>query len=183
MVKHKISLSILIGLLMVLGIVSQVVPAAVATNSVNTPSISWSRQEDPVIFHGNQLPLFSGVDISQLYAYSFVGGVWEQIPFQIDEVIAVGEYGSEGGLLDDDDELVFMAMDLGEMASEGYWIEDSVSRNNPRYQLEVTNSLNPAEVGYAYIFQSETLTVTHVDYVNWISETQMIEAGSYNLGM
>jgi hypothetical protein len=183
MVKNKFSLAIIISLFLILGIVSHVVPDEVVMRSVTAPTINWSRQEDPVIFHGSQLPLFSGVDVSRLYAYSFAGGVWEQIPFQIDEVIAVGQYGDEGGLLDDDDELVFMAMDLGEMAVSGNWIDDTSSRISPRYQLEVTNPLNTAEVGYVYVFQSDTLTNTHVDYVDWISETQVIDAGAYKLGI
>jgi hypothetical protein len=152
-------------------------------SAVNQPSISWSRTQEPVVLLGLQLLEFTGADISHLFAYAFKNGAWEQIPFQVDEVSLFGEYTSEDGIFDFGDEVVFMAMDLGEMASMEDWINDTSSQYNIRYQLSVTNKLNTSEVCYVYIYQSDTLAANHIDYVDFYTDTKMIEAGTYNMGL
>ena len=144
----------------------------------------WTRSLEPVTITGIQVFRYLLVDVNHVFAYSYQDGAWSQIPLQIDEVDLSGNYvTSENSVIDLNDELVFMAMDLGERVGEGIWIPDDVSRNYPRYELEVTDPLNTGEVGYVYLYRSSTLTKTHGDYVTWDDEEKLISAGTYNLGL
>lgn len=179
----RILISIVFAFLGVLVFLSHAVLAARnVQNSVNS-SIPWSRNLEPVIIPGSEVTSFTGVDITTLFAYSYSGGEWTQIPFQIDEVNSLGEYSIEDGLLDDNDELIFMAKDLGEKAGGTDWIGNSKSKDNNRYQLQVTNPLTPTEVGYMYLYQSNTISTTHADYIDWVSETQEIVSEIYSMGI
>jgi hypothetical protein len=170
----------LMMVMMVLIILTFTFPASSAGGSA---TMNWSRNLEPVVLNGSQLSQFSGVGVSHLFAYSFRGGNWEQIPLQIDEINSIGDYGYENGLLDGDDEVVFMAMDLGEAVGESEWIEDLTSRSHSRAQIKVTNPLTPTEVGYVYLYQSSALTPVHDDYVDWDDTLKMITSGSYKAGL
>lgn len=172
-----------VSLILLIGFVSQANSQVLPDPVDRTSLITWSRNLEPVILEGNQVPLFSGVNFNHLYAYSFSAGSWKQIPLQVDEVNSIGEFSLEDGLLDDNDQLVFMAKDLGESAGAGYWIQNQVSKDFHRYQVEVTNPLNPSEKGYVYLYRSDTLVASHVDYVDWISDTQTIAGVAYRLGI
>ena len=179
----RILISIVFGLLGVMFFLSHTVMAARNVQKDIQSSLPWSRNLEPVIITGSQVTLFSGVDIATLYAYAYSGGEWTQIPLQIDEVNSLGEYSIEDGLLDENDELVFLAKDIGEKAGETDWIGDSSSKNNHRYQLQITNPLTPTEVGYVYLYQSDTISPTHVDYIDWVSGTQEIVSEIYSMGI
>jgi hypothetical protein len=149
----------------------------------NNASTGWTRTLEPVILSGHQVPSYLGFDVENVFAYTYKNGDWEQIPFQIDEINGNGDYVFEDGLLDDNDELVFMAMDVGEIAGQGSWISDSVSQNNPRYQITVINPLNTEETGFVYLYSSNTINKTYDAYVDWDDTEQLITAGSYKLGL
>jgi hypothetical protein len=151
--------------------------------ALTAPEITWSRNYDPVIFNGADVPLLGGKNIAEIYAYRYSSGVWEQIPFQIDEVNPDGDYATEDGVLDLNDELVFMAKDLGDAAGAADWISDDEARNTIRYQLTITNPLNTGEVGYVYLYHSSALTPIHGDYVAWDAISETINAESYILGL
>ena len=170
-------------MMLVLGFLIIITFSSPFLSAKGSTSINWSRTLEPVVLNGSQLSQYSGVDVSHLYAYSFRGGNWEQIPLQIDEVNSSGDYGYEDGNLDGDDEVVFMAMDLGEAAQVSDWIADPASRSNPRVQIMVTNPLTPTEIGYVYLYQSDTVTPVHDDYVDWDEPSKLITAGTYNLGL
>ncbi len=145
-------------------------------------SAAWTRTLDPAIMTGSQLPLFSGVALHDLFVYAFQGGAWVEVPFQFDEVNSGGAYVAlEDAMLDSNDELVFMAADIGETAETSQWLEDADSRNYPRYEVEVTNPLNPAEKGWVYVYRSMTLTSTFAPYVKWDGFSRVL-AGSYIAG-
>ena len=93
------------------------------------------RDYEPVVITGNNLSEFLSVSTSQLFVYEYdeTGDTWTQIPFQFDDVGDDGSYFSEtDGTLDSNDELVFMAKDMGDKAPNYSWIEDSDSRNYKR---------------------------------------------------
>jgi hypothetical protein len=155
---------------------------AVGVQGVESAPTAWSRQQEPVILTGGQLPLVLGAPLDELYAYAYDGDAWAQIPFQIDEVDASGVYTVENGLLDENDELVFMAMDLGVQADPLTWIEDADSRNYSRYQVGVANPLNLAEQGWVYVYRSTTLAPGFADYVDWDEANDRVLAGTYIAG-
>ncbi len=135
------------------------------------------RDWEPVIVTGT----FSGAPVNEIFVYRAVGGGWEQIPFQVDELTASGSYTlTEDGQLDANDEIVFMAGDLGDEATTS--ITTSLPISIPWYQIEVTDPLNPAKKGWAYLVRSSQLTLTAADYVDYITASQRISATNYALG-
>ncbi len=143
---------------------------------------AWTRVLEPVTITGAGLPQFDGVPLDELFVYAFSGTTWEQTPFEVDEVDAGGAYTVEDGLLDANDELVFMAMDLGQQANSSQWLEDPDSQNYVRYEVTVTDPLNPAQQGWVYVYRSATLVPAFADYVVWDAGNNRIVAGTYILG-
>ncbi len=145
----------------------------------SSASTGWTRSLEPVII--NMDSMFFLIPPEQVFAYSYKNGLWEQIPLQIDEVDRSGNYVATNYWIDRNDELVFMAKDLGDWAGQGNWIPDADSRNFMRYQIEVTNPLDPSEVGYVYLYRSHDLARTHGDYVVWDDTDLIIATGTYSL--
>ena len=144
---------------------------------------AWTRTLDPVIVTGSQLPLFSGVALADLFVYAYDGSTWNVVPFQFDEVNSEGSFVPfENGLLDANDQLVFMAADLGGMATPYEWPDDADSKNHSRYEVRVTNPLNAAEEGWVYVYHSATLAPTFAPYVTWDSASNSIAASTYIIG-
>lgn len=139
------------------------------------------RPADPVIVPGADLPAFIGQPIDELVLYSFKADTWSPIPFQIDERAndITGTYVIfEDGLLDANDELVFMAGDAG--GSAGFdWPEDDQARQNPRARITASDPLSPGDMGQAYLFHSTTLATTTTSYVDWDEALQTISTISY----
>ena len=144
---------------------------------------AWTRTLEPVIITGNQLSLFNGVALNDLFVYAYNGSTWSVVPFQFDEVDSEGTFVPvEDRVLDDNDQLVFMAAELGDMATTYEWPEDVDSRNNPRYEVRVTNPLAPAQEGWVYVFRSATLAPTFAPYVTWDSASATTTASTYTIG-
>ena len=139
---------------------------------------SLDRDWAPVIVTGT----FPGAPVNEIFVYRAVGGVWEQIPFQVDELTASGSYTlTEDGRLDANDEIVFMAGDLGDEATTSIAVSLPVSI--PWYQIEVTDPLSPTKQGWAYLVRSSQLTLnTATDYADYITATQRVSATHYSLG-
>ena len=144
---------------------------------------AWTRTLDPAIITGSQLPLFQGVSLGDLFVYAYDGSTWAEVPFQIDEVEASGTYTTtEDSVLDSNDELVFMASDLGVTAEPHEWLADLDSRGYSRYEVSVTNPLNTAEEGWVYVYRSATLAPTFSPYVTWDDTNSRLVAGTYIIG-
>jgi hypothetical protein len=146
---------------------------------------SWTRTLDPAIVTGSQLPLFSGVALHDLFVYAYDSATytWTQVPFQFDEVDATQTFVSwENGTLDANDELVFMGADLGDQAAPYHWIDDDDSRSYSRYEVLVTNPLDPAEEGWVYVYRSATLSSTFSPYLTWNAANNRISGSAYIIG-
>ncbi len=136
------------------------------TSSINaTPqSNSLSRNLEPVVLTGAQLSTFEGVAVDELflYAYDSVSDAWQQVPWQIDEVVtesgARRYFTPDDGVLDADDEFSFMAKDGGDRAENSQWIADENARANQRIEIAVSNPLADGETAWFYLYQSSTLT-------------------------
>jgi hypothetical protein len=144
---------------------------------------AWTRTLEPVIVTGSQLPLFTNVVLGDLFVYAFNGSTWSVVPFQFDEVNTGGSFVPyENGRLDANDQLVFMAADLGVMAAAYEWPDDANSRSHSRYEVHVTNPLSPSEDGWAYVYYSTTLAPTFAPYVTWNSASTSTSASTYIIG-
>ena len=148
------------------------------TNSVN-------RDHDAIIISGEMLATFDGALLSELFLYSFdeQSKTFTQIPFQFDERDISGSFFiTDDGLLDDNDELVFMASDLGDRdpadppAAPGNWLTDVISMTNPRVEISATDVLGSPALsksqalaqGWAYLFRSSSLIKEFTeDYVTY----------------
>jgi len=149
-----------------------------ATVSVagTTTTQTLDKDLEPVVVTGQQLPSFGGVSLNRLFLYAFDGVAWHQIPWQFDEVAGSEIVAHENGLLDTDDQLVFMAADAGDQAPEESWIADADSRTYPRYEITVTDPLAPSKQGWVYLYRSGTL-----DYDDEVQP--LVTAEEYLLGL
>lgn len=135
------------------------------------------RNLEPVVITGVQLNALLGSPIQQLFVYTFTGsGLGGQIPVQIDEVNASGNYVSnEDSLLDLNDEVVFMAKDLGNRATNISLLTSLPISPTSWYELEVSDSLNPNKKGWAYLVRSSSLVDSASgNYVDYISASRSI---------
>lgn len=139
-----------------------------------------SRPQDPVVLSGANFSAFSGTPLSNLVLYAYHSNAWTPIPFQIDEVNITGTYVvSDGGLLDANDELVFMAGDAGDGVSPAIWPADAQSRLYSRYAIAVTDPLSAASQAWAYLYRSTTLAPSSARYITWTESAQTATAISY----
>jgi len=118
------------------------------------------RPYEPVVVVANQLPLYSGAPIQEIFVYGYVNGSWKQLAFQIDEKKNGSFLNSGNNILDGSDEICFMAVDMGDSAADHQWIADAASMVHQRYQIKAINiSTEPKKVAYAYIYRSSSLTL------------------------
>lgn len=140
-----------------------------------------NRPQEPLVTNGYDYPSLVGSDIDELVLYRNNGGMWEPIPFQIDEVSITGTFVmSEDGVFDANDELVFMARDAGDMAMD--WPNDAEARLNPRYVLTATDPLDPAGIGWVYLYRSSTLARSTDSYITWDEPSETLTGISYTVG-
>jgi len=136
-----------------------------------------SRPADPVILKGDDLPMFKGTAPDSLVAFRYEDG-WVQIPIQVDErdVRSYGEiydfldhwslvdvpgqgvlypfleeFYTDDPMLDDNDEVVFMARDAGDQVLEIADPPGVVPGSGT--EVRVSDPLDGA-TGYVYLFQS-----------------------------
>ncbi len=156
------------------------VQAAPATSPAAVDPLT--RGLEPIIVRGDQMPALIGAPVAQVRVYREVAGVWEIIPSQVDEVTAAGVYTTtEDGLLDANDEVVFMAGDLGDAATTS--ITEALTIAPFWYQIAVSDPLNPAQQGWAYIVHDLSGGApTTTDYVDYDPGTLRVNAANYVLG-
>ncbi len=142
------------------------------------------RDLEPVIITGTAISAFAGAPVDQLFVYAYTDGIWTQIPAQVDEVTATGAYTTtEDGLLDANDEVVFMAMDLGDQAVGMVPTADGQPISALWYEIEVTDPISPTRKGWAYLVHSSVLTPTFTaDYVSFDPIQLRINGLNYHLG-
>ncbi len=112
------------------------------------------RDYEAVVTKMTNFSQFFGSSLTEmfLYAYDSDLSVWRAVPFQIDHRNQNGTYfGGETGLLDANDELVFMAVDLGDRVPDGYWLANQDSRNALRFEVEVHDALRMGHKGWVYL--------------------------------
>ncbi|MBN1999892.1 hypothetical protein JW935_20215 [candidate division KSB1 bacterium] len=150
-------------------------------NAAYAQPFTLDRDTEPVIISAQDLAYFNGVAFDDLFVYRYNSGTYTQIPFQFDDVGADSGYFSEtNGILDDLDELCFMARDMGDRAPALSWLPDVDSQNYDRIEIQITDGLDPAKQGWVYVFRSSTLAYTAPqDYVTLSGAT--IASTNYSL--
>lgn len=142
------------------------------------------RHLEPAIVSGSLVDGLAGNTLDSIFVYAYTNNSWQQIPFQIDEVSAVGEYVStEDSLLDQNDEIVFMTNDIGLQSTDDTPIEDVLPLDANWYEIEVSNPISPTQKGWAYIVHSEQLDIEFSeDYVSFDSSNHRINGQTLSLG-
>ncbi len=116
------------------------------------------RQYDPIIFDAIEASTaLIGLPIAELTAYKYNAGLntFTAIPFQIDEVDNGGKFFLEtDGMIDSNDEVVFMPGDTGDRAGTDKWLSDTASQQNPRIEIEADDPLAPGKKGWIYLFRN-----------------------------
>jgi hypothetical protein len=121
-----------------------------------------NRPYEPIVLTGDTLSQFLNQEIQYLYVYAYDASLdsWQMIPFQIDEVNPHDQDSvyfkpdSSFGLLDADDELVFLLNDLGDQADSTSWLEGA---DSVRYEISLFDSLTN-QMGYVYLYSSQTIS-------------------------
>lgn len=139
------------------------------------------RSLDPVILKGETFPgLLGRENIGlRLYAYNADEISWRAVPFQVDNVVNGSYYGQSTDDLDRQDELVFMARDLGDRTPDRIWLDEAVAVQHPRYEIAVENPLTGA-VGYLYLYWSPFLAGNGQAYISY--ENQTVHGETYDAG-
>jgi hypothetical protein len=144
---------------------------------------SLARQHDPVVITGGLLSDLTGFPLHDIFVYAYQGPALAQIPFQIDERDGSGTYVPvEDGHLDDNDELVFMAMD------GGGWVDDPSldaggASITPTYVITLADPLSNTHA-WVYVFRSDALTYSvTADYVSYDDgNDRVVSPGRYSFG-
>lgn len=156
--------------------IAQAPPAAVKT---------LHRNLEAVVLPGALVGDLSGAPVGQLFVYTYSMAGWGgQIPIQIDERDPGGAYvTAEDNLLDANDEIVFMAMDLGDRAPDSADLAAALPISPTWYEIQVADPLSPTRRAWAYLVRSHRLSPTfRADYVDYDPEARRLKAGRYTLG-
>ncbi len=141
-------------------------------------SLIEERPYEPVVLKGGVLAQFYNVPVDEIYLYAYdVGeGRLKVIPFQIDEKILTEDLFSPGkvrhyyanpaawvrgrqqpilddGVLDEDDELVFLVRDLGPEAPKEAWRDIDV-KDGLRRTLAVRDPNDREKIAFGYLVRS-----------------------------
>ncbi len=137
-----------------------------------------ARNYEAVVKLMSDFNQFFGLPIAELYLYSYdkVLTEWRAVPFQIDERNASHNYfGIDDGLVNEHDELVFMARDAGDKVPDGYWLADIDSRNTVRFEIEIHDTLRDGQKGWVYLFHSNTINdYSTEDYIGHSFDTELV---------
>ncbi len=177
----------LAGLLAILSVIQPTAGLAAdrAAGPGNQALAVLSRGDEPIILEGSALPTFLGVDVDDLALFSFDGTVWTPIPYQIDEVNITGTIvPEEDGILDANDQVVFMAGDADMMTpSNAWWAFPSSTALYDRYALHIIDPINAGEQGWVYVYRGQNLPVSGASYVAWDANTQTVTGVNYASGL
>lgn len=145
------------------------------------------RQHDVVLIRGDALKRFLGDPVDKLRLYSFKDGAFQPVPFQIDERDAQNNYvvdegkdkGNDDppGILDGNDELVFMAWDAGSQVS----LKEFPAGMSANAEIEVRDpDTDESAFAYLLLFDSPP-PISPLDYVRYDAEKGVVDAYYYAL--
>ena len=150
------------------------------------------RQIDPVIVKGEALPGFPGEAAESLRLFAVQQGALVAVPFQVDPLNTDGDYifsENDAGpdrdgmkLFLGQDELVFMARDLGDRLGDETprpWDEQAGLQRGA--EIEVTDPMT-GDRGWVYLFAfSAPPALSPVDYVSYRADEDLVCSPSYDL--
>ena len=149
-----------------------------STQNVNT----LDRIHDPVIVTGSQVESFLGLPDSliRIFRFSADMGLWEPVPFQIDEWSeAHGYFTQENPILEADDEIVLLARTFGDKAPDHVWPPVSHNWDRTRYQIEVNDPLDSQRSGWVSIFYDSSLASASQSSIQYYPDKDSVITENY----
>lgn len=159
---------------------------------------AFHRPFEPVVIRSTAfMPDFENARLDQikLFRYDARSSLWVLIPSQIDErtngsyfteiseytsILENNQYTSPDVRNANDDELVFMAADAGDLAPDEAWIGDASSRRYARFQITLIDTVTN-ERAYAYAFRTDAGSDDPglQDYISYVAEADGILGQTY----
>lgn len=149
---------------------------------------SLDRPTEGIAVLGSQVTGLIGIPIADedIYVFAYRDREWVQLPADVVERTWNSHpdtntyiYGRGDGFLDGDDEIVFMAEEMGDRVNENVWPADV---DEFRYEIEVADPITPRRKGWAYIYTSASLFPVTTDYVDYSGPTtNVIDAWGYEI--
>lgn len=176
---------------LLLPVLALVATAAAGTGTGRADPVLVGRTSDFIEIQGSELSSLGDPPIDRMELLAMNGGRLEPIPFQVDERVEVSEgrrewalpEGPKGGTVRDDgrvdadDELVFMAIDLGPPAGR----EILAGLPSPAVRIRVTDPLDGAE-GVAYLaVAGGTPRLSETDYVDYALPEDVVDTPVYTV--
>ncbi|MFO7891341.1 MAG: T9SS type A sorting domain-containing protein [bacterium] len=142
--------------------------------------IQSDRKQEVIRVTADKLLYFLGTDIQSIKIYRYLDApdIWEPVPFQIDVPNGSSYQSKESGILEDTDQILFMARDLGDKASITRWVDDAEAGNKERTVLIAVDPLTQ-DTGRVYVYLSEDLTGSQEKYLTYDEEDDIVESGDY----
>ncbi len=154
-----------------------------AANGLAAAQGLGGRYSEPIVVTGDAAALLEGAAADELWVWAWHDSGWHALPAQLDERLSGGTYVSnEDGEYDSNDELVFMADDLGDERPPGQW-PPGHSREHPALEIRVTDPLLPGDTGFAYALRGLPDPVPETTrLVSFRRTDAAIVSASYRLG-
>jgi hypothetical protein len=170
---------------LILASIALCAPTASDAGVIPSSEPGISRDDEPVVITGSSIAALLGTPVSQLAIFRFdpASGTFVPIPFQVDQRLDVTfdagrptEFVEEDmydvlhlddGLLDDQDEIVFMFSDGGPQAP--YTAAWPTGTGSLRYEATVRDERDEEapQTRWAYVFAGPALPRSPTSYVSW----------------
>jgi hypothetical protein len=173
-----------IGFVLLGWLAGRLVPAPAAAQTLESKTLG--RTVDGVVVTGDLLPEFIGVPLEQLRVYAEVNGALQVIPFQADELApdrsafilpqgAKSNRTLSDGVFSVQDEVAFMAKDLGGKVPRSAWPQGALHSA----EIEVIDPLDLSR-GWAYLFAFPAPpALSPRDYVAWDAAAGEVRTAAY----
>jgi len=169
-VRNRITFLIVLAVLLV----------AVSVSAGPNAGKSLTRTQDPLILEGAPLAGLTGWPIAATRAFAMKNGTVSAIPFQIDEKRPDGQYAlpsgpqisADDGMIDANDELVFMAMDAGDRIGR----DQLPAGFTAAVELEITDPIDGGK-GWVYLasYAQNPPPLSAIDYVTYNNANVVID--------
>lgn len=140
------------------------------------------RPYDVLVLRGSDVPQWLGERFDAIqprfYRYDAAADVWTPLPFQFDN----SNPDEADPTVNEQDEFLFMAPDMGDQAPPEAWVPDNASKLYGRIEVRAADPLNPGRYGWIYLYRSSTLPLSTTKYLHYTAASDQIESDVYIAG-
>lgn len=157
---------------------------AMATRQPAAAQAGATRPGEAVTIPGSALEPFIGATEAQLWLWRYTGGSWSLVVRQMDERNSGNSYvATEDGMLDANDELVFMLEDAGERPPDGAR-PPAMPADAYRALITLSDPLLGRAVGWLMLMRSDSgPEIALTPRVVYDAEARLVWGADYGIGM